>query len=131
MKLPKFTAYPYYYIGAALLALASFSFLFEALDKKGLDPKYTVTQVVGRHYREQSEGTRLRVSSNYVRTAKRIIPEAWSVKVEVDGVPGWAEVSRYEYEKMKEGTEVEVIYARNRIRRALTITTLRLKKRID
>jgi hypothetical protein len=131
MKLPKFTSYPFRYIGAAIFALASCTFLFEMLDKKGLDPKYTVTHVAGRHYRPQSEDTRVRASSNSVRTYKRVIPQAWSVKVEVDGIPGWAEVPRYEYERMKEGTEVEVVYARNRIRKALTITTLRLKKPIE
>lgn len=131
MKLPKFTSYPYHYIGAGIVALTAFYALFEMADRKGLEQKYTVTHVVARHYRPLSHGTRVTASGNSVRTHKTTIPQAWTVAVDVDGVTGWAEVPSGEYDKMKEGTEVEVVYARNRIRNALTITTIRLMKPLE
>lgn len=131
MKLPRFTSYPYQYIAVGFAALTAVYVLFEMLDRKGLEQKYIVTHVVGRHYRPLSHGTYTTTSGNSVRTHTRAIPQAWSVAIKVDGVTGWAEVPSGQYDKMKEGTEVEVVYARKRISRDLFIRTIRVMQPVD
>lgn len=131
MKLPKFTAYPYHYIGASLLAFALAYLLFHFADTKGLDLKYAVTHVTQRHYRELSHTTVTSTSGGSVRTHKRAVPPAWMVAVEIGGAKGWAQVPPSDYDKMIEGAEVEVVYARKRFTRTLAIKTIRIMKPVD
>lgn len=130
-KLPRFTAYPYHYIGAAVLALTLFYLLFVAVDTRGLDLKYAVTRVANRHYRPLSHTTVTSTSGNSVRTHSRAVPPAWMIAVTIDGVSGWGQVTSGEYDKMKEGVEVEVVYGRKRISRDLAIRTIRIMKPLD
>jgi hypothetical protein len=131
MKLPRFASYPYHYIAAGFAALGLLYALFAAVDAKGLKPKYAVTHVVSRHYRPLSHGTITTKSGNTFHTRQTTIPEAWQVAVTLDGATGWSDVTHGDYDEMKEGAEVEVVYSRHRVRNALTISTIRLMKPVD
>jgi hypothetical protein len=130
-KLPRFTANPYLYIAVAVGAITALYLLFAFANTQGLQQKYAVTQVTKRYYRELSHTTVTSGSGSSLRTHSRAVPPAWLVSVTIDGSTGWAEVPPSVYNKMPEGTQVEVVYARKRITRDLAITSVRVMKPLE
>lgn len=129
--LKKFRTNPYLYIAVGVAAITVLYLLFHFADTQGLKQKYAVTQVTKRYYRELSHTTVTSGSGGSLRTHRRIVPAAWLVSVTIDGSTGWAEVPSFVYDKMPEGTQVEVVYARKRISRDLAITSVRVMKPLE
>lgn len=130
-KLPKFSANPYLYIAVGVASITVLYLLFHFADTQGLKQKYAVTQVTKRYHRELSHTRVTTGTGSSLRTHSRIVPAAWMVSVNIDGATGWAEVPSIVYDKMPEGTQVEVVYARKRISRDLAITSVRVMKPLE
>lgn len=120
-----FMANPYKYVAIAVASITALYLLFVFADNKGLQEKRAVTQVTQRHYRESSQTTVTSTSGGAVRSHARAVPAAWMVAVALEGGTGWAEVPPGVYNKMPEGTPVEVAYVRRRITGELSITSIR------
>lgn len=130
-KPPGFRAYPIHYIALGIAAFTVLYLLFHFADTMGLKLKYAATRVTGRHFRELSHTTVTSGSGSSLRTHTRAVPPAWMVSVQIDGATGWGQVPPSEYNKMIEGTEVEVVYARKRFTRDLAIQSIRIMRPVD